>query len=119
MAASFEELQDAYIEEVRAFKPDLYAWWLALTGIEQMNETPGEEFLQTWPFRVSGHPRIIAIFRRFYLAVEHLNEVGTAGQTNPVDLLICDIQDKAPDIFKIAAGIVYVPVGLDHRGRSV
>ena len=112
-----KQLQRDYIDEIRTLKPKLFEWWLNLTGIEHMNETPADEFLETWPFRVSGHPRLLEIFRRFYLRIEELNDAGTDGRSDPSELLIWDIQDEAPDIFKIVAGIVYVPVGLDNANQ--
>lgn len=143
MDDTFDSLQSAYIDELRALKPELYQWWMQLTGITQMNEAPPEEFETTWPVKISGHPRLLEVFRRYYMKIEDLNDdrfeaaaaraenpadpsdwmeqtdPPSVGYANPVDLLVWDLQDLAPDVFKMAAGVVFVPVGLNQHDERV
>lgn len=143
MPDSFDSIQENYIAEVRALKPILFDWWMKLTGIETMNEPPASVFDENWPFKISGHPRLIEIFRRYYMKTEDLNDQAlqdaktrsenrarpsdwmeeeappVLDRVDPIDLLVWDIQEIAPDIYKLAAGIVYVPIGLNQYDERV
>ena len=143
MPDTFDSLQADYIEEVRALKPVLFEWWINLTGIEAINDRPPPIFEENWPFKISGHPRLLEVFRRYYMKIEDLNDRAAVGavdrsenrkppsdwmeevdpptleQADPIDLLVWDIQEAAPDIFKLAAGVVYVPVGLNQYDKRV
>lgn len=143
MSNTFQELQKCYIDELRELKPMLFEWWIELTGIEAINDPPPQVFNENWPFKLSGHPRLLEIFRRYYMKIEDLNDRGyndatersenrdqpfdwmeqveppSLGTANPIDLLVWDLQDVAPDIFKLAAGVVYVPVGLNQHDERV
>ena len=71
--ASYEEIQANYIAELRALQPSLIEWWKQLTGIERINDAVGQEFANRWPTAFSGHPRIIATFRKYFMQIDDLN----------------------------------------------
>jgi hypothetical protein len=140
---SFEEIQQAYIDELRLLQPQLMEWWMKLAGIKKLGDPVPAEISNRWPTGYSGHPRVLAVFRNYYLEIDDLNHdaLQTAEQppaekppeelwgTNdngepidyrrPVDLLILDIKTKAPDLHKLVAGIVYIPVGLNQFEEAV
>ena len=140
---SFEEIQQAYIDELRLLQPELMEWWKKLAGIERLGDPVPAEISNRWPTGYSGHPRVLAVFRNYYLEIDDLNHdaLQAAEQpapekpseelwgTNdngepidyrrPVDLLILDIKTKAPDLHKLVAGIVYIPVGLNQFEEAV
>jgi hypothetical protein len=135
--ASARELQAQYIAELRAIAPSIDNWW------EQLNNGPRAKFAQyRWPTGPAGHPRVLAVFRKYFLLIEEQNEeisrrplaawpenpedmwgrtsMGDAQQVeNAADLLIYDIPSLAPDVQHLALGIVFVPVGMDEQEEFV
>jgi hypothetical protein len=135
--ASARELQSGYIAELRTIAPAIDGWW------EELNNGPRAKFAQyRWPTGPAGHPRVLAIFRKYFLLIEQENEAlrrkplaafpenpdemwGTANMgeaqqiENPTDLLIHDIPTLAPDVGHLALGIVFVPIGLDEEEEFV
>jgi hypothetical protein len=140
---SYKEIQKNYVAELRALQPELIEWWKRVAGIEKINDLPNAEAAVRWPTAFSGHPRAIAVFRKYFMQVDDLNYEneenfaepppsddpeslwGTEVTSpklpfvRPVDLLINDIKDVAPDIYKMVAGIVFVPVGLNQFDEAV
>lgn len=139
---TYEEIQDRYIAALRKVQPGLIAWWKEVAGLDNLNDSVRPEIANRWPTGYSGHPRVMAIFREHFFAIDDLNrqhlealedrpdrprkelwfddaEDDEVAFRRPVDLLILGIEDKAPDIHKLVAGIVYVPVGLDQYDEAV
>lgn len=134
---STHELQTQYIAELRAIAPSIDSWW------EDLNSGPRAELAKyRWPTGPGGHPRVLAVFRRYFLLIEELNEelrrrpLGSPpenreemwGQQSqgegqqiekPVDLLINDIPNLAPDVGHLALGIAFVPIGLNEKKEFV
>lgn len=139
---SFDEIQAAYVEEMRALQPELLKWWCALADISDPNQPAPRDVSLRWPTGISGHPRAIEVFRRYFLEIEAANDVafnavagaptgvpqvawGTEGahpraqMRRAADILIADIEFIAPDLAKFAEGIVFVPVGLNQHDEPV
>lgn len=140
---SYEEIQAGYIAELRALQPSLMEWWKQLSGIQNINDAADRDVANRWPTAFSGHPRVIATFRKYFMQVDDLNyenEVNYAEPRPPGNseflwgseegspafpyvppnvLLIDQIKELAPDIHKLVAGIVFVPVGLNQFDEAV
>lgn len=136
-----EEIQAAYIADLRALLPDLFAWWKQLAGVEDMNDPPPPDVAARWPTGISGHPRLLDVFQTYFFELDELNERALEGARladrtqardvpeseasaeatapiptgtyRPVDVLINDIGPMAPDLAKLVQGIIMIPVGLD------
>jgi hypothetical protein len=136
-----DELQDAYIAELRALLPELFTWWKRIAGVDRMDDPVPEEVALRWPTGISGHPRVLEVFQRYFLELDDLNEAALeqarelhearkreepdeeawgvddlpipTGVRKPVDVLINEIEAKAPDLAKLVFGIIMIPVGLD------
>lgn len=139
----YEEIQDRYIAALRKVQPGLIAWWKEVARLDKLSDPVRPEIANRWPTGYSGHPRILAIFREHFFEIDDLNrehvealkdrptdrprkelwfddaEAQEVGFRRPVDLLILGIEAKAPDIHKLVAGIVYVPVGLDQYDEAI
>lgn len=138
------DVQAAYIAELRELQPGLLRWWTSLGGLASPDDPPPAEVLARWPFGIAGHPRVIEVFRRHFLALDALNQSELAehgepesrdpaseegwgeddsgerlGYQRPQDLLIFEIPAIAPDLAKLVAGIVYVPVGLNQYDEAL
>jgi hypothetical protein len=138
MADTVEEIQQAYISELRSVAPGLAAWWRQLLA----RSSDEESVWQRWPTGPSGHPVVLAIFRKHYFAIEALNKAARAeppDDTVPAvemmwgtddlgearrflrhaDWLIHDIRGVAPDVAELTDGLVFVPVGTDQDEEPV
>jgi hypothetical protein len=135
--ADAAEIQQRYVAELRGILPDVMTWWN-----EALDHVSPETLWAHWPTGPSGHPRVLHVFRKYFLAIEAMNrnaeesfqedldkpgtdmwgirDLGVAPDlVRPVDALILEIPDVAPDLSEIVRGICFVPVGLDHNEESV
>jgi hypothetical protein len=129
---SAEEIRDRYVDELRQLLPELEAWWAAL------QERRGDAVWKIWPTGLSGHPRIMEIFRRHYLQIDELNKAALASEAEEdddtteehwgkddlgdsasmeaaADWLIFDIPAVAPDLAELVEGICFLPIGLNDE----
>jgi hypothetical protein len=137
MADTIADIQRDYVEELRHVAPDIRVWW------DRMLIREGEDATWfRWPTGPSGHPRIIAIFRKHYFRIEELNRESKAlfpgedpelrevmwGHDDSgdaavferhVDRLILDIASVAPDIADLVDGLCLVPVGINQGEAPV
>jgi hypothetical protein len=137
MAELIDDIQSRYIAELRSVLPSLEAWWGELV------EKLGDHAWKTWPTGYSGHPRVLAIFRKYYFEIEALNEERADAwqdkeeeidpeelwgeDVDPDDLefenhaewLIFNIIDEAPDLETLVNGLCYVPIGMEPDEEPV
>lgn len=141
MDKRFKEIQDRYIAELRQMAPSILIWWEASQKTDRAataNSASGLTFEQRWPSGLAAHPRIIDVFRKYFLEVSDLNdelederyearERRVEGEAawgiddaddaipfeKPIDLLVNDLEANAPDLFEIMQGMVFVPIGMD------
>ena len=134
MTVRIEDIQARYIRDLRALRPGLEAWW------EKVISARGEEGAwKRWPTGISGHPRVLAVFRQYFLEIEELNDKKTGPPPGPdpkgeemwghddesediefevhVEWLIFNVADEAPDLEDLVNGICFVPIGEDLEGE--
>jgi hypothetical protein len=137
MDQSIDEIEANYIAEIRALAPKLHAWWDGL-----MTKEDGELVWRRWPTGVAGHPRMLAIFRKYYFQIEAFNQQSrdAFGEAPPIDpeamwgeddlgdaatfarhveRLIFKVVKSSPDIAEFVDGICFVPVGVDQSEEPV
>jgi hypothetical protein len=137
MDPRYGELQERYIGEMRRILPDLFAWW---DGRSSGRFDEPNDFDRRWPAGLVAHPRVLDVFRRYFLLVERINienerppedprsalDEASWGQdppadrrnyTRPIDLLVNDLEDEAEDVWEVVQGIVFIPVGVDPEGE--
>jgi hypothetical protein len=142
MYETFEQLQSEYIAALRALAPEILAWWSANCPYSWTEPVPYEamsDFHRRWAVGPAAHPRIIALFRQYFIAADELNDrfaeerggeedddVEVWGQdvhpepikaARPIDLLVNDLANIAPDLHEIMQGMLFVPVGMDPDGE--
>jgi hypothetical protein len=72
----YEDLFTAYVSEMRESMRTANAWWKNLRKAEtrEVGREQAEKALdQRWPFGPASHPRILATYRKYFLACEALN----------------------------------------------
>lgn len=130
--AAIDDIQAQYIAELRQVRPRLDQWWIGL-----LRAPDGLMAWKRWPTGPSGHPLVLAIFRKHFLAIDRLNRQAEEGFTRPpepssadlwgkddfgeaveafsqADWLILDVPAIAPDIAYLVQGICLVPIGMDE-----
>lgn len=140
----FHEVQAAYIEEVRSVMPEILAWWQGLFGGADPASEEARPVHKRWPTGPAGHPRLLAIFRKYYLEIDEINDANTIafearGEPDidkeelwantvedeivhlekPHDLLINDLQDIDAELYELMRGIAFVPIGLNQHKDTV
>ncbi|MBZ9794832.1 hypothetical protein [Mesorhizobium sp. ES1-4] len=142
MDERLQKIQDDYIVELRAAVPDVKKWWKAQLRKNERKSYPGGpalDFETRWPTELGGHPRLIAIFRKYFLLAEELNleldEQGrkyheedpdelwgldvpppTREQVLPIDLLVNDLEDDNDDLYEVMETMFFIPIGIGKDG---
>lgn len=143
MEITHEDLFDNYVEELSAAKVEIMEWWNGLYQDlpEGLDEDEKEKQIRLrWPAGPASHPRIIAIFRKYYFEVERLNEhfmgqepeesaeggwgVETEEKVSkkmsilPQSLLLDQLETDAPELLEMMEYFVYMPIGIDPDGTK-
>ena len=77
MPTRHTDLFASYVEELRRAKTNAEAWWRRLVDAESEAFGNRQAALRSiearWPTGPVAHPRVIAVFRKYWLACEALN----------------------------------------------
>jgi hypothetical protein len=139
MDQRYKDIQDRYLAELRQILPSVLQWWEksgvpAAEGVRTTSQIL--TFEQRWPAGPAAHPRVIHIFRKYFLEISELNDEleddryaidEVDGEDawgideediaipfeKPIDLLVNDLSVSAPDLFEVMQGMVFIPVGMD------
>ncbi len=137
MDQRYAEVQARYLAEMRVILPAVISWWSANAIRDPADleaSLPQNDFETRWPAGPTAHPRVLHVFRKYFLEVDTLNleneshdsdaanalkESDWGGDEDeeldfrlPIDLLVDDLPDAAPDVYMLVKGMVFVPVGL-------
>ena len=133
-----EELFAAYVEDLRAAKERAESWW---TELQSEAQASGDERARPelrWPFGPASHPWVIAVYRRYFLACEALNEamaddVDAApaapvveddwGEDDPAEPTVSRVpprvltfemleSDETADLYEFMISMMYSPIGM-------
>lgn len=137
-----------YVAEMRAARERALAWWQALLAKEaaRSKSRPGLPVDLRWPAGPASHPAVIAVYRKYFLLVDELNErteespdegEGDAFDSesswgeddeagDPTDvtieprpLLLDNVAQVDEEIHQFVQMLVFNPVGMDPSGRFV
>ncbi|MCO5066550.1 MAG: hypothetical protein M9924_19390 [Rhizobiaceae bacterium] len=135
MDQRYEDIQARYLAEMRQILPEITAWWKAnaIRDPSDITTKPANDFERRWPAGPTAHPRVLHIFRKYFLEIDALNvenetrepSSATASEEDwgtdedeeadfqlPIDLLVDDLPDVAPDVYGLVKAMVFVPIGL-------
>jgi hypothetical protein len=74
----YDKLFEEYISEMKEARKEAEAWWESVLAEE--TETTGtreaaeKSVRNRWPFGPASHPYVIAVYRKYYMACEVLNQ---------------------------------------------
>jgi hypothetical protein len=137
MDKRYQEIQSRYLAEMRTILPGVMAWWKA-NAVRDPTDLAGaarNAFEARWPAGPTAHPRVLAVFRKYFLEIDKVNldnedreaAAGAAAAESdwgtdddaedaefrlPIDILVDDLPTVAPDVYALVKGMVFVPIGL-------
>lgn len=148
----YEKLFTEYIAELRTAKAAAENWWEQVVAAESERtgtRDSGEHAVRLrWPLGPTSYPRVIAVFRKYYLAVDSVNQDLEEELDNelklegsPLDDSLWGKRDEEEEDFdrleyprtvlferleevdtvlaRFMDSLVFIPVGLDPDGRVV
>jgi hypothetical protein len=75
-------LFEQYVDELSKAKKATTAWWRRLISAESAQglspQQAEERVRERWPMGPTGHPRVLATYRKFFIACEQLNNAVSA-----------------------------------------
>jgi len=141
----YAEIFKAYTAELAAAHADALTWWERLVSNETTmhgSREAGERAVRMrWPLGPTSYPRVIAVFRKYFLAVDELNSTlveqwenvpqgdpledsfwGTDDDVgNPIQLPRTVLYERLDAVDKTLGrfmdSMVFVPVGADRNGK--
>ena len=143
MSDAYEDIQNRYLGELREVMPKVTEWWNQNAHrqfAELKRSSAQNDFEARWLAGPVGHPRILHVFRKYFLETELLNsenddlsEGKKRGQVEgdwgveaersdvpfylPIDLLVYDLETLAPELFEVMSCLVFVPAGMSPDGE--
>jgi hypothetical protein len=139
----YERIVSNYIADLKEAHREVMLWWsrlLAEASPEGNMEIAEKEVRPRWPVGPTSHPRIIAVYRKYYLEVEKINEAwhkkrdearqaahGTWGTREPAEedgiieprfLLIDDLDSREPELHRFINYMIFSPIGTNYEGDA-
>jgi hypothetical protein len=75
----YQELFDQYVDELSKAKKAAESWWRRLVAAQAATGVPKaqaeERIRERWPMGPTSHPRVLAIYRKYFIACEQLNAI--------------------------------------------
>lgn len=140
----YEQLFEEYVEELRAVRGEAFAWWEALLA----RNAPDGDIIAAeqrvrprWPAGPVSHPRVIAVYRKFWLRAARINEEVLArwderasakrshrtgwgeqqepeeGVVKPGALLTENLIARDRELYDFIADLVFQPIGVNYDGE--
>jgi hypothetical protein len=135
----YDSIVDDYLEDLRAARIEVLVWWdsLVAASAPDGDRASAERILRPrWPAGPVSHPRVIAVYRYYYLMIDALNEEryaahGGSGQrvdrddegwgegdeddedgiVEPRFLLLDSLESKDPELAEFMSRFVFCAIG--------
>jgi hypothetical protein len=127
----YTDIISRWVQELRREFDLLDKWWVNLEV--RLNSGGSKVARLHWPAGPVSHPRIIAIYRKYYFDITRLNtkrgemlkqlqpskwgkdteEMELSGPISENLILLEMMRDYAPDLFNYFRYFVYLPIGED------
>jgi hypothetical protein len=143
----YAELFEMYLAELREACEEALAWWhdLLRRHVDGAADPEAEtrRLRSRWPLGPVAHPRVIAVYRKYYLAVDAVNQDILEREETPMDgdpldarfwveaeddgqalehprAVLYERLDRVdPHLARFMDYMVFVPIGADRDGRLV
>ncbi|TPI41531.1 hypothetical protein FJW05_24270 [Mesorhizobium sp. B2-9-1] len=131
----YTDIYSRYEREVLDLLPQLESWWSEIANVRRGRTGRDDR----WPLGLSGHPRFIAIYRRYMLEILRINDehqkrmqepplsrqdLWDKGHTDdgervakPQSILIEDLIQANPALGDHFRYFMFIPIGADDFGE--
>ena len=146
----YDKLFSSYVDEIRVPHQESLRWWegLLAESAAKAGSMQGAEALvrARWPAGPVSHPRVIGVFRKYYLLCDSMNEAlrdkweashnqkkrevdgdlawgqddekkGEEGTQEPYFLLVERLELEDKELGKFIGGLLFIPIGIDDEGK--
>jgi hypothetical protein len=125
MSDEYDDLFSAYVAALRRAKAEADAWWERAQ--QALPANGGADALQRrWPLGPAAHPRVIAVYRAFYLECEAITERRQGKAAEDARLVepgtfVTEwlLEPQYTDLALMISQLPYAPLGLDEEGNTV
>lgn len=140
----YETLLEDYMRDLRAVRDEATEWWEGLLAKASCTDRDAAErcVRPIWPAGPVSHPRVLAVYRKYWLRADRINEVilkrwderaaareklgqvwersdeeaEEEGVVNPSLLLTENLIPHDSELYEFISDLVFQPVGLDYDG---
>jgi len=125
---SYADIMDRYLAELAEARDEVWVWWERL--LQDASPTgdlaEAEKAVRArWPLGPVSHPRIVAVFRQYFLETEAYNESKLAsaggaddeGVIQPTGLLLDSLETYDDELSAFMQGYVFTSIGTDPDGN--
>jgi hypothetical protein len=131
MVSPYDKLFERYVTELAAARQEATAWWDALLAAAGPR---AQDVRLRWPCGSVSHPRVIAVYRKYYLECERLNQKNAEpapeeaplwGEDEPdkgpkymptANFLLDNLEPVDPDLARFMEMLILSPIGLNPDG---
>ena len=110
-------LFEQYVAELAKSKKASLAWWKRVISAESANEPAAgaeDRVRARWPMGPTSHPRVLATYRRFFIACERLNETVDAEYMRRLH----DADEQGLDGWGVEGSDIQGESGDEHWGEE-
>lgn len=127
----YKDLISRWVDELNVEMPRVMLWWNRLQKQSRGSDSDSLRF--RWPSGPVSHPRIIALYRKYYFEVQAVNDEleevesdkdrelhwsidedksdDSAAPVPANTILLEMMKDYAPELFEYFRLFVYIPIG--------
>jgi hypothetical protein len=123
MKPTHQQLQKAYIAEMREAMRVSIAWWQSLVKTELKGSALGAEAeaRRRWPDGAASHPRVVGVIVKYMHACEALNAGKPRTEQESVNHFLIEGLDtrESQDLNDFTDDLSYWPISRDENGNRV
>ena len=150
MSDPYEQLFEHYVDDLRLARVDAQAWWDSMVASERAASRGRYETARVihtrWPCGPASHPRVIAVFRKYFLMCEEINadirkswrereneseicnddEWGAESPSDELErieeprfILFDRLRTYDEELGKFAINLVFIPIGMNAAAKIV
>lgn len=141
----YHTLFQEYVDDLRQAHDEALTWWNALlaSAASDGDMAAAEQHIRPrWPAGPVSHPRVIAVYRKYWLEADRINEEvlhrweqraearnGSEGEwgvqeeqeeegvVKPSALLTENLIAHHPELYEFIVDMVFQPIGVNYEGE--
>lgn len=125
---SYADILDRYVVDLADARDEVIEWWERLlrdASAPAGDVAAAEKIVRArWPLGPASHPRVVAVFRQYFLETEAYNakKEDAAGEDDegvfqPSALLLGNLEQRDPELAAFMQGFVFLSIGTDPDGN--